>query len=180
MNKKPKILLFSITNNTRHWFIDQNSFFSTTNIIFLPKENNSANISCYLIAFFATEPNTIWPCWYNPNLFLCSPLGVQIQSPLAALQITRLCLTCWWRSLRRSTPCLTPQCPTATSKPWPRSATWRTGNWWSTLAGPSISQVGHEQRYRLYATTGKLSVWTVDWMFHFIQYFKRLHRILNI
>ncbi len=44
--------------------------------------------------------NTIWPCWYNPNLFLCSPLGVQIQSPLAALQITRLCLTCWWRSLR--------------------------------------------------------------------------------
>lgn len=85
---------------------------------------------------------SLWPCSYNPILFLCFLLGVQIQSPLAALQIIRSCRTCWWPSPRRSTPCRTRLCPTAISRLWPRCATWQTENWWSISAGPSTSQVG--------------------------------------
>lgn len=85
---------------------------------------------------------SLWLCSYNPILFLCFLLGVQIQSPLAALQIIRSCHTCWWLSLRRSMPCQTRLSPTATSRLWPRCVTWQTGSWWSISAGPSTSQVG--------------------------------------
>lgn len=85
---------------------------------------------------------SLWPCSYNPILFLCFLLGVQIQSPLAALQIIRSCHTCWWPSLRRSMPCRTRLSPTVTSRLWPRCVTWQTENWWSISAGPSTSRVG--------------------------------------
>lgn len=94
---------------------------------------------------------SLWPCSYNPILFLCFLLGVQIQSPLAALQIIRSCHTCWWPSLRRSMPCQTRLSPTVTSRLWPRCVTWQTENWWSISAGPSTFQVG-SQDYCHYRT----------------------------
>lgn len=80
----------------------------------------------------------------SPTLCLCVFLLVwwSCQLPLAALQITKSSLTCWSPSQRRFTPCQTRQYQTATSRPWPRCVTWRTGSWWWTSAGLNISQVG--------------------------------------
>lgn len=83
----------------------------------------------------------------SPSLCLCVFLLVwwSCQLPLAALQITKSSLTCWWRSQRRFTPCQTLQYQTATSRPWLRCVTWQTESWWWTLAGLNTSQVGKKR-----------------------------------
>lgn len=98
---------------------------------------------CTGLVWNSLQPNTANIHHLSVSVFLLVWWSCQL--PLAALQITKSSLTCWWPSQRRFTPCLTQQYQTATSRPWLRCVTWRTESWWSTSAGPNISQVGEKK-----------------------------------